>query len=95
MLALETHSVESNSSVSGEDYRSRVVLGVGRQVTRSKSQILISGLLGWAFLNESQRPQPSQTFEFALTKLTRHRSQGNRGIFEKIEHTKENKRSES
>jgi hypothetical protein len=44
MLALETNSVGSSSSVTEEGYSSRVVLDVERQVTHSKSQILISDL---------------------------------------------------
>jgi hypothetical protein len=63
MLALETHSVGSSSSVTGEDCSSRVVLDVGRQVTHSKSQILISGLCWVGFFSTKSRDQSSQTFE--------------------------------
>ena len=82
MLALETHSVGSSSSVTGEDCSSRVVLDVGRQVTHSKSQILISGLCWvWLYWTKARDHHPAQTFEFALTKRTRHGSRGNREVF--------------
>ena len=60
MLTLETHSVGSSSSVTGENCSSLVVLGVGRQVTHSKSQILISGL-SWVGLSWTKENKKSES----------------------------------
>jgi hypothetical protein len=82
ILALETHSVGSSLSVTEEDYSLRAVLDVGRQVTHSKSQILISGLcwvgLFWTKARDHSRRRLSG---FALTKRTRHGSRGNGDVF--------------
>jgi hypothetical protein len=60
------------------------------QVMRSKSQILVSGLCWRCYFLEKARDHLSQTFEFALTKRTRHGSRGDqRSIFDKIETRKE------
>jgi len=79
--ALETHSVRSSSSVTGEDCSSRVVLNAGRQVLHSKSQILI-GDLCWVGLLSTKaeitpvpdfrvRPNESNSPRFAGT-IERH-----------------------
>ena len=53
-------------------------------------QLSLTVIAALSVFGESQRPRPSQTFEFALTKRTRHGSRGNqRSIFDKIEMRKE------
>jgi hypothetical protein len=52
--------------------------------------IRLTVIAALSVFGESQRPRPSQTFEFALTKRTRHGSWDNqRSIFDKIEMRKE------
>ena len=57
-----------------------------RQVMRSKSQVLVTGLCWRCYFLKKVRVHPSQTFEFALTKRTRHGSGENQiSIFDKTE----------